>query len=167
MVIIIFICCFVFGIAILIHNLIQKDRKGVVLGIVISCIPLIFIGVLFVKDFIFNVIAVKPESKDLVGVYKIINASEYIEKDNFSKNTLEFYPNGTFYLTRFDGCSICEKGKYEVDYEFENNELSFECNGNFQTAKIKRNLNDFQIVINLGSDFEEGGALVFEKITTK
>lgn len=92
-----------------------------------------------------NVLTEKPTEKDLIGIYKIVSAENEISESEFDKHTLNLKKNGTFEFVKTTGINLCENGNYELDYEFENNELSFQCGQGWTSAHIKRKITGFEI----------------------
>ncbi|MFH6944947.1 hypothetical protein [Flavobacterium sp. FlaQc-50] len=106
----------------------------------------------------------KPKTKDLVGKYHIVKVTRLnIDKNTYDKYKLQLYENGTFKLTTTPSIDICQNGKYEVDYEFEYNELSLECPNLFTSAHIDRGLGNYRIEFIIG-DPDSGESIYFEKI---
>ncbi|MWB92820.1 hypothetical protein GON26_00425 [Flavobacterium sp. GA093] len=90
-----------------------------------------------------NLITEKPSHKDLVGKYKIVHSDyNFPNPENY---ILELKENGTFSFTKNPAISLCSNGNYELDYKFEDNEISFQCGFGWSPAHIKRNFRGFEI----------------------
>ena len=106
----------------------------------------------------------KPNNNDIIGAYKISKiTSSQIDKNNINKYFLTLHENGEFEMTKIPILNICEKGKYELDYNYEFNELTFQCGNQFSTAHIDTNVNNYEIEFIIG-DPDSGESIYFEKI---
>jgi hypothetical protein len=76
--------------------------------------------------------------------------------------TLKFEPSGTYELTPIPEIEICEKGKYEVDCQYDYNELLFKCNHSGSTAHIDRGFRSYGIAF-IYDDPDLGESIYFEK----
>ena len=164
LVILLLIVIFIVGLSLLIYGLLKKDNKNSFRkkGLIFISIPLSIYLLVLLYSFAHEMFTKKPNKKDLVGIYHISEASNLIPKKLYSSYTLEFKDDGTFYLSTTPGISICSDGKYSVDYQFELNEISFECNGNFTTAHIDRGFWDYRIEFIKG-DPDEKESIYFLK----
>jgi hypothetical protein len=131
---IILIAIIVFGLYILIRGITKKDRELKYWSIAFIGIPTIVILYNLFPDFLTK----KPSEKELIGTYKIVSSENGIQKSEFDKHVLNLKEDGTFEFTQTSGINLCEKGNYDLDYEFENNELSFQCGQGWTSAHIKR-----------------------------
>lgn len=104
----------------------------------------------------------KPNEKELIGKYLIVKADNEIPKEEFKNYVLELNSDKTFSITPTPGIDLCESGNYELDYDFEYNELSFQCGLDWSPKHIKRKINGFEIEFFLPPD--SGKSICFEKI---
>jgi len=148
---------FLVGLAFLLNN--NTRKKGILLvGIPSSIVIVCYLFSLFSELF-----TSKPQSKDLVGTYHIVKVTQLdFDKNTYDKYKLQFFENGTFKLTTTPSIDICQSGKYDVDYEFEYNELSFKCEKTVTTAHIDRGFGNYRIEFVIG-DPDSGESIYFEK----
>jgi hypothetical protein len=145
------------GIFLIVTGYFKKKRKLISLGLSIL-IPFGFVVFCIVIYFIHDKFAMKPNEKDLVGTYKVVQGGIKIKESDYKKYRLEFKNDTTFILTQSNFFDICENGKYILRYDIEGEELVFDCDTIRYSVHIERNLNNFQIEI---------GDVIFEKIPTK
>ncbi|MFI1770161.1 hypothetical protein [Thalassobellus citreus] len=138
---IILIAIIAFGIYVLIRGLIKKDTELKYWSIGIIGIPTIVI----LYNLFPNFLTKKPSDKELIGIYKIVSAENGIPKSEFDKHILTLKDDGTFEFTKTPGINLCVNGNYDLDYEFEDNELSFQCGKGWTSAHIKRKISGFEI----------------------
>ncbi len=139
----------------------KEDFKMSKRGLKITLIPIVIISIIFIYGFIWEVFSVKPNKQDLVGKYKMSNSSFLdIGKENYK---LELFKNGTFSISKTPSIDLCENGKYNVDYEYEGNEISFECGNSSHMASINRGFENYKIEFIIG-DPDSGESIYFEKI---
>lgn len=130
-----------FGLYILYKGILKKDN-----GLKYTSLAFIGIPVIVILYNLFsNVLTQKPTDKELVGIYKIVSAENGIPKSEFDEHTLNLKKDGTFEFVKTNGISLCENGNYELDYQFEDNELSFQCGQGWTSAHIKRKIFGFEI----------------------
>ena len=130
-------------------------------GLKILLIPIVIISFIIIYGFIWELFSEKPNKQDLVGKYKMTNSSFLdIGKENYK---LELFINGTFSISKTPRIDLCENGKYDVDYEYEGNEISFECGNSSQMASINRGFGNYKIEFIIG-DPDSGESIYFEKI---
>ncbi|RCW89787.1 hypothetical protein [Winogradskyella arenosi] len=147
-----------FGFYILFKGIIKKDN-----GLKYFSLALIGILLTAILYNIFpNFLTDKPSEKELVGIYKIVSADNGIPKSDYKSYTLDLKKDGTFEFTQTPGIKLCKKGNYELDYSFENNEISFQCENNWTPKHLKRKLFGFEIEFYI--DFDNGKSICFEKI---
>ena len=66
-------------------------------------------------------------------------------------------------MTKTPYIDICDTGKYEVGYQFDNNELSIKCNQSYSTAHIESDFSGYRIEF-IVDDPDSGTSIFFEKI---
>jgi len=108
-----------------------------------------------------NFLKKKPTKKELVGIYQIVTADNGIPKSKFENYTLQLKNDGTFEFTQIPGINLCKKGNYELDYQFEDNEISFQCGKDWTPKHLKRKYFGFEIEFYL--DIESGKSICFSK----
>lgn len=155
---------FFIGIAVLVVGLVKKGKQNSLrkAGLIITGFPILIIAIIFSYDFIFEHFTFKPTEKDLVGVYHIVKAEGLIPKQFYHSYALEFKSDGNFYMNPTPMISICEKGKYSVDWQLSLSEVSFECAGRISTAHIDRSFSGYKIEFIFG-DPDEGQSIYFAK----
>lgn len=139
-------------------------KNGIIkIVIILIAIPLTTALCLGIYDGFCSLTYDKPNQLDFVGKYHISKVTaQSPEKSDNGKFTLEFKRDGTFELTPLPGVEICDKGKYSVDYTFDDNEISFMCSGFITTAHIDRHYNYYRIEFIIG-DPDSGESIYFEK----
>jgi len=101
--------------------------------------------------------------KDLVGVYNISKTTNIdFDTSTYEHYQLELKSDSTFILTQTPYISICNNGRYEIDYEYENNELAFRCDSGITPASIVNELSGFHIEFILG-DPDMNSSIIFKK----
>jgi heme/copper-type cytochrome/quinol oxidase subunit 2 len=162
--IVLLIGAFIIGVVILFVGHLKKDKKNSTIktGLIITAIPLAVLAILFLYDFARDKSTKKPSDKDLIGIYHISEASGQIPKALYSSYRLEFKNDGTFYLSPTPKISVCENGKFTVDWQFDYNELSFQCDKAFTLAHIDRGFSGFKIEFIIG-DPDSGESIFFSK----
>lgn len=130
----------------------------VLIGIPVTAI----IGVCIYEE-VTSLTFAKPTQSDLVGKYHISKATvRNFSASAFNKYKLEFKRDSTFELTPTPNIDVCDSGKYEVDYQFEYNEISFRCNNTVTPAHIDRHFGYYRIEFIVG-DPDSGESIYFEK----
>jgi energy-coupling factor transporter transmembrane protein EcfT len=154
---------FIIGIIIFIIGKFKKNDENKIskIGLKIVLIPITIIATILVYGLIREVFTSKPNKKDLVGKYEMSNSS-FIDnrKENYN---LEFFENGNFKISKTPYIDLCENGIYDVDYEFEDNEVSLKCGNGYSTARIDREFGNYKIEFIIG-DPDSGESIYFEKI---
>lgn len=155
---------FIIGLIILLIRLFKKDQKNFTIktGLIIISIPLTILVTYFLYIFTHDIFTKKPNEKDLVGIYHISEAGGQISKNLYNSYTLEFKNDRTFYLSSTPNIDVCENGKYSVDWQFDNNEISFQCGAGITTAHIDRDFSEFRIEFSL-VDRNKGKSIFFSK----
>ncbi len=156
---------FIIGAIVLMMGLSKKDKRNPTrkMGLILMGIPLGIAAIAFLYDSCHDTFTAKPTNKDLVGIYHITGASGLIAKSQYHLYKLEFRPDGTFYLSHTPNIDICETGKYVVDWQFELNEISFQCdNAGFTPAHIDRSFSGYRIEFIIG-DPDSGESIFFTK----
>ncbi len=155
---------FFIGIVLLIIGLLEKKKRNseTKTGLIFISIPLGFFLIAILYEFMFDKFAKKPSEKDLVGVYHITSAKGLIPKEFYRSYKLELKNDRTFYLTPTPYINVCEQGNYSLDYQFNINELSFQCKKGFTPAHIKRGFSGFNIEFIQG-DPDRGESICFTK----
>jgi hypothetical protein len=146
-----------FGIYILYKGIIKKDKGLKYLSLAFIGIPLI----VFLYNLFPNFLTNNPTEKELVGMYKIVSADNGIPKSEYEKYTLNLKKDGTFEFTKTAGINLCEQGNYELDYAFENNEISFKCGNKWHPKHLKRNIFGYEIEFFI--DVENRKSICFAK----
>jgi len=140
----------------------QKNGIIKILGVLIGFpIGALICGCLYFG--VSSLIDEKPTQQELAGKYHIskITVANF-DKSVMNKFKLEFRPDGTFELTSTPNIDVCNKGKYNVDYQFDYNEISFNCNSATTTAHIDRHWGYYRIEFIIG-DPDSGESIFFEK----
>lgn len=132
-----------------------KNSKFFFIGFVFISIPF----TAFYYQSILNFISPKLNQNEIIGKYKIVSSDNLIPQSDFDKYTLEFKKDGTFQFSPNSEINLCENGNYDVDYEFEANEISFQCGEGWSPAHLKRKLFGFEIEF-----FASDNSICFEKI---
>lgn len=155
---------FLIGAIILLLGLLKKNKRNSTskIGLVFISIPIGIFAIIFIYDFSHDIFTKKPVDKDLVGIYHITDAGRLIPTNQYRLYTIEFKKDGTFYLSPTPNINVCESGKYSVDWEFDFNELSFQCDKGFTTAHIDRGFSGFRIEFIIG-DPDSGDSIFFTK----
>lgn len=149
---------FLVGLAFLLNN---NTRKK---GLLLAGIPSSIVLVCLLFSLSSELFTSKPQTKDLIGTYHIVKVTRLdFDKNTYDKYKLQFYENGTFTLTKTPFIDLCQSGKYEVDYEFDSNELSLECKNLVTSAHIDRGFGNYRIEFVIG-DPDSGESIYFEKI---
>lgn len=154
---------FTIGIILFIIGKFKKNdfNKVSKIGLKTLFIPILIVLLVITYGFIWEMFSAKPNKQDLVGKYKMSNSSFYgVGKENYK---LELFKNGTFSISYIPSIDLCENGKYEVDYKFEDNEISFECGNSCHMASINRGFGNYKIEFIIG-DPDSGESIYFEKI---
>jgi len=139
-------------------------NNGVVkVSVILFGIPMCAVLCLLIYDEFSNSMFVKPTQTELVGNYHISD----VTVDNFSPSTfknfkLKLNHDSTFELTPTPNIEVCSKGKYEVDYKFDDNEITFRCSTYITSAHIDRHYNYYRIEFIIG-DPDSGESIFFEK----
>lgn len=143
----------------------RRDDNGQLtpIGLAMVSIPPSIVVMIVLWKVCIEHLTTKPSDRDLVGTYHIVKVTvPEFDEATFQRYKLQFYENGTFSLTPTPHISVCESGTYEVDYDFDLNELTFGCHGGFTTAHIDRGFGSFRIEFIVGDpDSEE--SIYFEK----
>ncbi|MBF4473803.1 hypothetical protein [Flavobacterium sp. HJJ] len=148
---------FLVGLAFLLNN--NTRKKGIILAGIPSSIVIIFL----VFNLFSEIFTRKPQTKDLVGTYHIVKVTQLdFDRNTYDKYKLQFFENGTFRLTPTPSIDVCQSGKYEVDYQFEYNELSLKCSNLVTSAHIDRGFGNYRIEFVIG-DPDSGESIYFEK----
>jgi len=140
-------------------------QKNAILKIVLILIgiPISAIICICIYEGITGLTFAKPTQLELVGKYHISQATvRNLSASTFNKYKLEFNRDSTFELTPTPNIDICDKGKYEVDYQFDYNEISFRCNNGIMPAHIDRHYGYYRIEFIIG-DPDSGESIYFEK----
>lgn len=155
---------FLIGIIFLVIGLLDKKRRNseTRTGLIFISIPLGLFLITMLYEFIFDTFAEKPMKKDIVGIYHITNANGLIPPELYNTYRLELRDDGTFYLSPTPNIDVCEKGNYSLDYQFNLNELSFQCEKGFTPAHIDRGFTGFNIEFIMG-DPDSGKSICFTK----
>ena len=154
---------FTIGIILFIIGKFKKNdfNKISKIGLKTLLIPIVIVSLIILYGFVWDVFSAKPNKQDLVGKYKMSNSSFLdICKENYK---LELFKNGTFSISKTPNINICKNGKYDVDYEFEGNEISFKCGNSYHMASINRGFGNYKIEFIIG-DPDSGESIYFEKI---
>lgn len=157
------ILTFVIGIVVLIFGKLRKNNNNKLfnIGLKITLTPIILIATIIGYGFIREVFTSKPDKKDLVGKYVMSDAS-FISNEK-EKYTLQFFNSGKYKITETPNIDLCENGEYDVDYQFDGNELSFKCDGGYRIASIDRGFGGYRIQFVIG-DPDSGESIYFEKV---
>lgn len=139
------------------HIRIGRKRKQLIYLFFIT-VPILF----FIWKTMNHQVIDNPSQEDLIGTYIMIQADNGIPKSDYHKYVLELNADSSFNLTPTPGISLCSSGHYELDYNFEYNELSFQCGLGWTPKHIKRLVNGFEIVFYL--NFDSGKNISFKKI---
>lgn len=126
------------GISVLVYGLIKRDRLNIRTGLIITAIPFLVFIFYLARVYGFDKFAPKPGMADIVGTY-------YSRDDKQNLYTLEFHKDSSFSMSKHPDLIVCSEGRYEIDWQFEDNELSFLCNFGYTTARIDRSFTSFKI----------------------
>ncbi len=167
--IIFLVICLIVGIAVLAHSIIEKHKKGIKIGLLITSFPFLIIGAFFLYLFIDSKYTKPyPNEKELVGVYHLVGASNDVEEADYKKCRLILKSDGKFTLSTIPYINNCIEGSYYIDREVGYpNTFSMEC---IVESYIYTNWDNFQVRLIFGDndlEYEERSFLVFEKIPTK
>jgi len=158
---------FIVGLILFIVGRLKKDKNNKLTkaGLIIAGIPTSIVVLFLFLSLVVEIFSSKPDEEDLVGTYHIVEVTNLdIDKNTYNKYKLQFTENGRFTLTPTPFIKVCESGKYQVDYEFDYNELTFQCpTTGFSTAHIAREFGNFKIEFTIG-DPDSGESIYFEKI---
>ena len=159
---------FLVGVIFLIIGLFQRNKFNWIFkaGIIISSFPLILLVLYFSSLLIDELINQKPDNKELVGTYRVTNATNLdFDINYFDEYKLIFYDDNSFSLTPTPYIEICDTGKFDVSYDFlKGNDLIFHCpNCIYLTTKIDRHFSYYRIEFIIG-DPDSGERIYFEKI---
>lgn len=148
-----FLCLvFIIGGGLAFIGLVSKNHRSLIkTGFIICSVP---IGLLLITLFftgVLNSFKHRPIPAELVGEYHITEVTNL----NFDKNTydqyrLRFKSDSTFTLTPTPYIEVCDSGKYQVDYSFENNELVYRCGKGYISGHIDRQFGAFRIEFIVG-----------------
>jgi hypothetical protein len=141
-----------------------RNQKPSRTGISLVALPVCLAMIALIYSGLSQLILSKPGVEDLVGKYHLIKVTvPDFDKSQMKDVSLEFKADGSFSLTTLLGLEdICSFGKYKLDYEFDNNEIQFDC-GTFTTfAHIDRGLGSYRIEFIVG-DPDLGESYYFEK----
>jgi hypothetical protein len=133
-------------------GLISKNHRSLIkTGFIIGSVP---IGLLLITLFlteVLNSFKHRPTPTELVGEYHITEVTNLkFDKSTYDQYILRFKSDSTFTLTPTPYIDVCNSGKYEVDYSFENNELTYRCGKGYISGHIDRQFGDFRIEFSVG-----------------
>jgi hypothetical protein len=134
-------------------------------GFLILGIPIGIAINIILYGLIFRIFAAKPNQKDLVGVYHIVETTNIdFDVKTYNQYRLEFNSDSSFILSDTPYLELCDSGKYEVDYTFDGNEINLNCyNDNvFRCAHIDRHFGSYRIEFVIG-DPDSGESIYFKK----
>jgi len=158
---------FLAGIVIFIIGRLTKDQNNQlsIAGLIIAGIPTSIVVLFLLLGLVGEIFSTKPDEEDLIGTYHIVKVTNLdFDKNSYNKYKLQFTENGRFTLTPTPYIEVCESGKYQVDYKFAYNELSFECpTVGFTTAHIDRGFGNYKIEFIIG-DPDSRQSIYFEKV---
>ncbi len=152
---------FLAGLVFLLNN--NTRKKGLLFAGIPSSIFLVCLLISLFSELFTS----KPQIKDLKGTYHIVKVTGInFDKNTYDKYKLQFFENGSFALTTTPYIDICQNGKYSIDYEFDNNELSFDCTNLVTFAHIDRGFGNYRIEFVIG-DPDSGESIYFEKVASE
>jgi hypothetical protein len=161
----VFITLFGVGFIIILIGSIRKPRFNRVtkIGMTFFSLPVIVILVGLGYEVFHNIISTKPDEQDIVGTYQISDDSGLLKGHKLNKFKLVLKQDYTYTFTPIPMISICQEGKYELDYQFKLNELTFRCENGLIPAHLNRELGGFTIEFVIG-DPDGGESIHFKKI---
>lgn len=160
---------FLVGLILLIIGKLKRDKNNNLIksGLIFAGIPTSIAVLLLLMNLFSEIFSSKPNEKDLVGKYHIVEVTNLdFDKNTYDNYNLQFYKNGQFTLTPTPYIDVCENGKYDVDYSSSYNELSLQCENDFTSAHINRGFGNHQIEFVIG-DPDSGESIFFEKVENK
>ena len=150
-----FLFILIFGIWTIIKGVMFKETKYVLIGFAFILIAITS----FYYESILNFITQKPTKNKIIGKYKIISSDNLIPQTDFDKYRLELKKDGTFQFSHNPEINLCGNGNYDIDYKFEDNELSFQCGETWTSAHLKRKFFGFEIEF-----FVSDNSICYEKV---
>lgn len=157
---------FIAGLVLLVIGLLKKPKRNgyTITGAFLSGIPLLILLIFKSYTLLLENYAVKPTQQELVGHYKISEVTNLdFDPSTFKDYHLELKSDSTFIMTKTPYIELCDTGKYEVDYTFENNELAIKCDGAYSMAHIESDFGGFRIEFTI-DDPDSGTSIYFEKV---
>lgn len=159
--------CFIAGIIIFIRGKFYPSRYPKATTFGLKMLGTGLAGVLLVYAFIIlrSYRDQKINEQQLPGMYHVVEANEYISKDEHHNYTLHLTPDGTYTLSKKEGMPVlCTSGSYSLNYIYNKNEIEFSCDDeseNYQSVATK-NFIGFQLEFIIG---EPGGkeSIYFQK----
>ncbi len=176
--IIIFVLAFMVGVVMLIIGRINKNKKFLRRGFVLSGIPVIMILSIFLSNSLLTRYAVEANIVNLAGKFHISKIEGFEPDKSIDKNyTLELKKDSVFFLSSNSLIErICETGKYSFDYihsdcgnDIENKNdlyLTLHCTDNFGRMSNYNDYNNIYIkrgLFSLELVFGSSKKIVFEK----
>ena len=159
---------FIVGASLTLIGFISKTQKKLIkTGLMICLIAIGLVVIPLVFTSIFNSVKYKPASIDLVGEYQITEVTNLeFDKTTYNRYKLVLKSDSTFTLTPIPNIEVCDSGKYEFDYSYEGNELSFRCGRSYFPGHIERRFRGLKIEFIIG-DPDSGQSIFFGKISAK
>jgi hypothetical protein len=156
---------FIIGGCLAFIGLVSKNHRSLIkTGFIFCIVP---IGLLLITWFfaqVLNSFKHKPTLAELVGEYHITEVTNLnFDKSTYDQYILKFESDSTFTLTPTPYIDVCDSGKYEVDYSFENNEIAYRCGKGYISGHIDRQFGDFRIEFIIG-DPDSDQSIYFGKV---
>ncbi len=146
------------GLYIIIRNYLKKDQPEsmTLKGYTAAGISAGIFLIVFLYHVSFEAFAFKPTAEEMVGKYQIARVTGLpIKKSEYQNYNLELKSDRRFFLDKTPYIEVCESGLYEVDYQFENNEISWQCGNGFSMTHISRGFFGYQIEFIVDPDIRQ------------
>jgi hypothetical protein len=150
------ICIYIFegllllGLILLIIGLVKKDKEIIKTSIKSLTVPVVLTISYLLYQLFCAFFLMKPSSKELVGVYAVIDSKNIAQN---TKNCNLIIENDlTYVFTSLPLQKTEEVGRFKLSYDKKYHELIFYSDKNFRTAYIDRHFNGFTLKVNLIGD---------------
>jgi len=158
----------VIGACLIVVGFLWKSKKKLrSTGLIICCVPLAFLAISSILITLFDFLKHKPDRAELVGEYQITEVTNLkFDKATYDHYKLVLKADSTFSLTATPYVTICDTGRYELDYSFSGNELAFQCGRGYHLVHLERRFGGFRIEF-ISGDPDSEQSIYFEKKKSK
>jgi hypothetical protein len=142
---------FVISIIILFKGLIRKNKNEILLGIFSSFLIIVITSIVILDIKLISA----PTQNEILGKYIISESNRFISETELKNYILELKENGEFTMSKNQSGILCERGKYEVDFDNKENEIGFKCGKGWSMKAIEWGIFGHKIVFRDGTRFEK------------